>query len=57
VILRGMHQPASLRIGVSKGQRGDLQAHAWVESHGSIVIGNLSNLSHFTTMPSLEQHL
>jgi hypothetical protein len=55
-LLRRMHQPACLRIGVSKGQQGDLRAHAWVESHGSIVIGNLADLSRFTPMSSLKHY-
>src|SRR5690554_5103790 len=31
--------PAELRIGVSKSRTGQLCAHAWVESAGTIVIG------------------
>ena len=36
-----------LKIGVAKDDNGKLQAHAWVESNGRIVIGNLSGISHF----------
>lgn len=53
VLLKRMRQPACLRIGVSKDFEGTLQAHAWVESQGSIVIGNLTDLSQFTPMSSL----
>lgn len=31
--------PADLRIGVAKGENGQFQAHAWVESGGSVIIG------------------
>ncbi|NET54236.1 MAG: lasso peptide biosynthesis B2 protein, partial [Merismopedia sp. SIO2A8] len=43
-----------LRIGVAKGEGGQLEAHAWVESQGQVVIGYLGNLSYFTPLPSLE---
>jgi hypothetical protein len=45
--------PSTLRIGVAKSTQGTLEAHAWVESHGQIVIGNLQDLSRFTPLPSL----
>ena len=41
-----------LRIGVAKGKEGQLEAHAWVENQGQVVIGQLRNLSRFTPMPS-----
>jgi hypothetical protein len=31
--------PASLRIGVTRGEQGELKAHAWLEHHGEIVLG------------------
>jgi len=57
VLLRRIGQPACLRIGVSKGEKGDFKAHAWVESEGSIVIGNMADLSHFSVLPPLEGKL
>lgn len=41
-----------LRIGVAKGKEGILEAHAWVENQGQVVIGHLENLSHFTPLPA-----
>ncbi|MBX6771142.1 MAG: lasso peptide biosynthesis B2 protein [Chloroflexi bacterium] len=38
-LLRRHGQPSSLHIGVRKGERGRLEAHAWVECEGSILIG------------------
>lgn len=43
-----------LRIGVVKNEAGKLEAHAWVESQGHIVMGYLRDLSRFTPLPPLE---
>ncbi|WP_341526359.1 lasso peptide biosynthesis B2 protein [Nostoc sp. UHCC 0302] len=42
-----------LRIGVAKSQEGKLEAHAWIESQGQVVIGDLKELPRFTQLPSL----
>jgi hypothetical protein len=42
-----------LRIGV-KNLKGKLEAHAWVENNGEVVIGEVPNLSEFTALPALE---
>jgi len=46
--------PACLRIGVTKNEEGQLQAHAWVESQGRVVIGDLTDLSRFIFLPPLQ---
>lgn len=46
--------PAHLRIGVAKSEEDRLEAHAWVESQGRIVIGGLKDLSRFNLLPPLE---
>lgn len=43
-----------LRIGVAKSEAGQLEAHAWVESQGRIVIGGLESLTRFTPLGTLE---
>jgi hypothetical protein len=43
-----------LRIGVTKGERGNLEAHAWVEEKEKIVIGYLQDLNKFTVLPLLD---
>jgi hypothetical protein len=43
-----------LRLGVAKGEAGQLQAHAWVESQGQILIGSIEDLGRFTPLPPLE---
>ncbi|NEO91093.1 MAG: lasso peptide biosynthesis B2 protein [Moorea sp. SIO3G5] len=45
-----------LRIGVAKGESGQLEAHAWVENQGLVVIGQLPDLTRFKTLPSLGKH-
>jgi hypothetical protein len=45
--------PAELRIGVVKTAAGGLQGHAWVESNGRVVVGNLPDLSSYTPFPPL----
>jgi len=39
-----------LRIAVAKDPVGKLEAHAWVESQGNIVIGSRTDLSRFTVL-------
>lgn len=54
VLLVRRGHPAHLRIGVAKGERGQLEAHAWVESQGQIVIGGQDSPSRFRPLPYLE---
>jgi hypothetical protein len=44
---------AQLRIGVAKESSGKLEAHAWVEYQGNVIIGGLQHLSAFTPLPPL----
>jgi hypothetical protein len=43
-----------LRIGVAKDNAGNLQAHAWLEQDGKVIIGELSDLSRYTLLPPLK---
>lgn len=46
--------PAELQIGVMKTEAGKLTAHAWVESDGRIVVGDLpGGLDAYTRLPTL----
>ena len=46
--------PVQLRIGVVKTDAGRLEAHAWVESGGRVVVGDLDEgLSRYTPLPPL----
>lgn len=59
ILLRRSGYPANLRIGVAHTGAGRLEAHAWVESAGRIVIGgSASDLARYTPLPSLplERH-
>ncbi len=53
-LFRRNGHPATLRIGVQKGEADALEAHAWIESDGVLMIGHLPNLSDYTALPPLE---
>lgn len=46
--------PTHLRIGVAKGEGERFRAHAWVESHGRVIIGGSESLLRYTPLPSLK---
>lgn len=47
--------PGSLRIGVARRSAAKIEAHAWVESNGAVVIGGAdSDLSRFTVLHTVE---
>jgi Transglutaminase-like superfamily len=54
VLMNRYGHSSELRIGVAKGETGILEAHAWIEYQGLVVIGNLTDLSRFMPLPSLE---
>jgi Transglutaminase-like superfamily len=43
-----------LKIGVATAQGKGLQAHAWLEYRGQVIIGHLNDLSRFIPLPSLD---
>lgn len=53
LLTHGGH-PVELRIGVVKTDQGRLEAHAWVESGGRLVVGDLTQgLATYTPLPPL----
>lgn len=54
VLLQQRGFPARLRIGLAKGEQGQLEGHAWVESQGQVVIGQESALERFTLVSAFE---
>ncbi|MCU0565403.1 MAG: lasso peptide biosynthesis B2 protein [Oculatellaceae cyanobacterium Prado106] len=54
VMLNGQGYDPHLRIGVAKSPAGQLEAHAWLEDQGKVLIGNLPDLPRYVTLPSLE---
>lgn len=55
LLLRREGWPARVHVGVVRGDRGEVQAHAWVESEGKVVIGgSVSELAHFTPILVLD---
>jgi hypothetical protein len=53
-LLRHRGYPAQIRIGVTKDIRGRFEAHAWLESMGSVVLGGSEDVSRFTALPTFE---
>lgn len=54
VLLDRRRRTARLRIGVAKDRQGNLEAHAWIESDGRVIIGG-SDVSRFVAFPALER--
>ena len=54
ILLTRQGYPASLRIGVAKGEGGQFQAHAWVETQGRVVLGG-PQFARFTPLPALSE--
>jgi hypothetical protein len=51
VMLNRYGYPATVHIGVARSEAGQLQAHAWVESQGRVVLGGSeSALKHYTVL-------
>jgi hypothetical protein len=48
---------SQLQIGVAKEKNGQLEAHAWIESQGRVVIGYVGDLSRYAILPSPEAKL
>lgn len=53
VLFRRAGRPAELRIGVRREGGPKLEAHAWVESDGAIVIGESEASRGYVALPSL----
>ncbi len=49
--------PYQIKIGVAKGKNNQLEAHAWVESKGAVIVGDLPDLSRYIAMSSTERSL
>ncbi len=54
VLLSSRGHPVDLRIGINRGQGVPLEAHAWLEDGGTVVIGNLEDLGRYTRLPVLD---
>jgi Transglutaminase-like superfamily len=54
VLMKQHGHSNELRIGVAKGETGELEAHAWIEHRGRVAIGDLSDLQRYVPMPSFK---
>jgi hypothetical protein len=57
VMLERRAVPNELRFGVARANTGALEAHAWVEVDGAVIVGNLPDLSRYQRMPDLPADL
>lgn len=55
ILLARRGQISSLRIGVTKNEKGELMAHAWVVCQGRIIIGSRPDLRNYTVLSRLEE--
>jgi Transglutaminase-like superfamily len=46
--------PVELRIGVTHNEQRHLEAHAWLEHQGQVILGETEDMAHFTPLPPLE---
>ena len=44
-----------LRVGANRGSGGPIEAHAWLESDGAVVLGDLPDLSHFRVFEKTDE--
>jgi hypothetical protein len=56
IILGRYGHPATLRIGIARSDNGQIQAHAWIECNGQVVIGGAEeNLQKYVTLPTFRK--
>jgi hypothetical protein len=53
VLLTRRGYPCDLKIGVAKNSVAQLEAHAWIEVQGRVIIGQLQDLERFKPLPAL----
>lgn len=57
VLLRRGDDDAKLRLGVTRGDDATLQAHAWIERDGEILIGGAASPSAYVQFGDVEETL
>ncbi len=55
VLLERRSCPCELKIGVAKSNAAKLEAHAWIEVQGYVVLGQLHDLDRFKPFPKIPQ--
>ncbi len=53
VLMQQQGYVPELKIGVRKSSQGHLEAHAWIDYNGHIVMGNVMDLPRYLPLPSL----
>jgi len=57
LLRRQRDESAQIRLGVARGKDGTLQAHAWVERNGDILIGGAESRESYSRFDNLEEKL
>lgn len=52
ILLKKLHQSSELKIGIKKSEPNKLEAHAWIEIDGRIIIGKLSQHQNYRALIS-----
>ena len=55
LLLRHHAYPSQVHLGVSRAAEGTMDAHAWVECQGQIVVGQVEDMARFVPLPPLGQ--
>jgi hypothetical protein len=55
ILFRRAGEDAELHMGVARERDGPVQAHAWIESAGRVVIGGDAPIEEYTRLPALDQ--
>lgn len=56
LLLNHYSYPVSFKIGVAKNNFGKLEAHAWVTTENGFIIGNVSDLDHYTPLSPVDRN-
>lgn len=53
LLLHHYGHPSTVQVGVARDAEGKVEAHAWVECEGRVLLGELPDLSRFVPFPPL----
>ncbi len=57
ILLSRAGHDSTLQVGVTRDDAGRLEAHAWVEAAGEVIVGRIPSLGRFTPLARLEERM
>lgn len=57
ILLSRAGHDSTLQVGVTRDDAGKLEAHAWVEAAGEVIVGRIPSLGRFTPLARLEERM